>query len=276
MSIDTYALEVAGAAHQAYQSILYHDWVPLRMAETTLTLSRRVPTADRLAWAKAIVDQMNAQAKVMNQPAVPQNQAQVYAREALYLHEEPRRELKLQAIGIGDMGITAIPDEVFAITGLKLKMQSPFETTMNISLANGSEGYIPTPEQHRLGGYTTWPARTAGLEVQAEPRIVAALLTLLERIAGKPLRRYPLQHGPYSLAMLAARPIAYWRLDDIEGITAVNSVPNGPAASYEGGVALYLTGLNSKGLAAGRLSQSSGSVCRWPAQGKARARRGKF
>ena len=82
---------------------------------------------------------------------MPQSQAQVYAREAIYLHEEPRRELKLQAIRIGGLGITAIPNEVFAITGLKLKMQSPFETTMNIELANGSEGYIPPPEQHRLG-----------------------------------------------------------------------------------------------------------------------------
>jgi len=253
LSVDEYALEVAGVAYKAYQSILYHDWVPLTMTETTLALSRRIPNPVRLAWAKAIVDEMNAQAKVMNRPPVPQNQAQVYAREALYLHEEPRRELKLQVIGIGGMGITAIPDEVFAITGLKLKMQSPFEMTMNISLANGSEGYIPTPEQHRLGGYTTWPARTAGLEVQAEPRIVSALLALLEDVAGKPLRRYPVQHGPYALAILASSPIAYWRLDDIEAITAIDSSANGRNASYQGGVAMYLPGMNSKGLSAGML-----------------------
>ena len=30
--------------------------------------------------------------------------------------------------------------------------------TMNLSLANGAEGYIPPPEQHHLGGYNTWPA----------------------------------------------------------------------------------------------------------------------
>ena len=121
--------------------------------------------------------------------------------------------MKLQAVSIGELGITAIPNEVFAITGLKIKMQSPFDTTMNIELANGSEGYIPPPEQHLLGGYTTWPARTAGLEVQAEPRIVAAVLTLLEQVAGKPQREYPEQHGPlrsgYSgfpaVGLLAAR-----------------------------------------------------------------------
>ena len=131
---------------------------------------------------------------------------EVYAKEAIFLHEEPQRELKLQAIRIGELGITAIPNEVFAITGLKIKAQSPFETTMNIELANGSEGYIPPPEQHALGGYTTWPARTAGLEVQAEPKIVEAVLGLLEQVAGKPRRAATLNHGPYAKSVLASKP----------------------------------------------------------------------
>src|SRR5205807_9790205 len=117
---------------------------------------------------------------------VPRGKPQVYAREALYLHEEPRRELVLQAIRIGELGITAMPNEVFALTGLKLKARSPLEPTFNIELANGAEGYIPPPEQHALGGYTTWPARTAAREVQAEPRIVEPVVKLLEEVAGKP------------------------------------------------------------------------------------------
>ena len=125
----------------------------------------------------------------MGNRELPGNLTEVYAKEAIFLHEEPRRALKLQAIRIGELGITAIPNEVFAITGLKLKAQSSFDTTMNIELANGSEGYIPPPEQHALGGYTTWPARTAGLEVQAEPKIVTALLGLLEQVAGRPRRQ---------------------------------------------------------------------------------------
>jgi hypothetical protein len=27
---------------------------------------------------------------------------------------------------------------------------------MVIGLANGGNGYLPTPEQHKLGGYETW------------------------------------------------------------------------------------------------------------------------
>ncbi len=239
--LDAYAMEVARVAHRAYQSITYHEQVPLAMAETTLVLNRRIPGPERLAWAKEVVDRMNAQPR--DQSPAPRNQSEVYAREAIYLHDEPRRELKLQAIRIGDLGITAIPNEVFAITGLKIKMQSPFDTTMNIELANGSEGYIPPPEQHRLGGYTTWPARTAGLEVQAEPRIVAGILSLLEQVAQKPRRRYPERNFPYSEAILASKPFAYWRLDDIEEKTALDSSKNGHSASYEGGIALYLPGV---------------------------------
>jgi hypothetical protein len=247
LGLDAYGAEVAKVAHQAYQSINYRDHMPLGMVETTLVLDRRIPDLKRLAWAKTIVDQMNARAKTNDKAPVPLSQQEVYAREAIYLNEEPRRELKLQAIRIGGLGITAIPNEVFAITGLKIKMQSPFDTTMNVELANGSEGYIPPPEQHRLGGYTTWPARTAGLEVLAEPRIVAGMLSLLEQVAEKPRRIEPTYHYPYTEAILASQPFAYWRLDDIDVKSAVDSSKNGRHASYEGGVALYLPGATLAG-----------------------------
>ena len=242
--LDAYADGVAGSAERAYRAIAYRDWVPLAMAETTLVLGRRVPDEKRLAWARSVVAQMK-------EKDLPRTLPEVYAKEAIYLHDEPSRELKLQAIRIGDMGITAIPNEVYAITGLKLKAQSPFDATMNIELANGSEGYIPPPEQHALGGYTTWPARTAGLEVQAEPKIVAALLGLLERVAAKPRRSLGLTHGAYAKAVLASKPMAYWRLDDIKGPIALDSSGHGRHARYENGVAFYLPGPDAPGLSVG-------------------------
>jgi hypothetical protein len=243
--LDAYADAVARFAHQAYQSISYRNWVPLAMAETKLVLGRRVPDAPRLEWAKAIVGRMGNR-------EISNSLPEVYAKEAIFLHKEPERELKLQAIRIGELGIAAIPNEVFAITGLKIKAQSPFETTMNIELANGSEGYIPPPEQHALGGYTTWPARTAGLEVQAEPKIVEAVLGLLEQVAGKPRRTPGLFHGPYAKAVIVSKPVAYWRLDDMHGPAASDSSGHGRNARYEGGVAYYLPGPDAAGIAAGK------------------------
>jgi hypothetical protein len=244
--LDHYADAVARYAHQAYQAITYHDSVSLAMAETRLVVGRRVPDAARLAWAKTVVNRMAGR-------ELPASLPEVYAREAIALHDQPQRELLLQAIRIGDLGIAAIPNEVFAITGLKIKAQSPLEITMNIELANGSEGYIPPPEQHTLGGYTTWPARTAALEVQAEPRIVAAVLGLLEQVAEKRRRVTDVKHGPYAKSVLSSKPMAYWRLDEIEGTTAVDSSGHDQIAHYEGGFALCLPGPDAPGLSANKI-----------------------
>jgi hypothetical protein len=248
--LDAYADGVARFAQRAYESIIYRDWAPLAMAETRIVVDRRVPDAARLAWAKAVIARMAGR-------SVPNTEPEVYAREAIILHEEPRRELKLQAIRIGELGIAAIPNEVFAITGLKIKARSPFETTMNIELANGSEGYIPPPEQHALGGYTTWPARTAALEVQAEPKIVAAVLGLLEQVADRPRRIPGLIHGPYAESVLASAPLAYWRLDEIQGTSALDSTGHDRRARYEGGFAFYLPGPDVAGLTATKPSNRS-------------------
>jgi hypothetical protein len=167
------------------------------------------------------------------------------------LAAEPKRELKLQALRIGDVAIAAIPDEVFAITGLKLKLQSPLPNTFNIELANVAEGYIPPPEQHKLGGYTTWAARTAGLEVEAEPKIVATLLKLLEEATGKPRRQLPDIGGAYAVAVLNSKPRGYWHLAEIAGNTAADISGNHLDAHYESGVAHYLPGPSGKGLSAG-------------------------
>ena len=81
-------------------------------------------------------------------------QPDIYAHEAIYLHERQRTDLKLQAIRIGDLTIATLPNEVYAITGLKLKRQAPLGMHFNIELANGSVGYIPR-RAARPGGYTT-------------------------------------------------------------------------------------------------------------------------
>jgi hypothetical protein len=178
-----YAQELGDVAMQALHGIKYRDEIDLAMAETRLKLGRRLPSESRIAWAEAIDRNRNGQR--------PRNLPEVYAEQALWIRDNPSAELVLQALRIGELGVAAIPNEVFAVTGLRLKAQSPVQPLMNLELANGAEGYIPPPEQHYLGGYTTWPARTAGLETEAEPRIINALLDLLEEVSGGLPRRPP-------------------------------------------------------------------------------------
>jgi len=188
-SMDQYAGELADIAYQAYEKIDYVSGKPkLSMAESWLQLGRRLPDQERLAWAR----KLNADRGDRR----PKTQSEVYAEQATWIDEHPQEQIILQVIRIGDLAITAIPNEVYGITGLKLKAQSPFKMTFNMELANGAAGYIPPPEQHYLGGYTTWPARTAGLEVQAEPQIVEKLLQLMETLSGE--KRKPLTTDFYN------------------------------------------------------------------------------
>jgi len=237
-TIDQYTNGLLDLAMAAYKDIKYRDDVDLAMAEHRMTLDYRVPNKQTLEWARRIVAEMGDR--------LPQTQPEIYAREQIFLHEKQRTEVVVQAWRIGDIAIATTPTETYAITGLKLKAASPLPNTVVIELANGGDGYIPPPEQHPLGGYNTWPARSAGLEVLAEPKITQAAITLLEKVAGKPRRDWRLGDGAAAKVILDAKPIAYWRLNEFNGPHAADATGNGRDAVYESAVAYYLEGPLSK------------------------------
>ena len=57
----------------------------------------------------------------------------------------------IQAVRIGEQAIVSMPFEVLVEIGLEIKEKSPIERTFLISLANGGYGYLPPPNQHKLG-----------------------------------------------------------------------------------------------------------------------------
>jgi hypothetical protein len=233
LSLETYTQGLVDLALAGWKTATPRADATLAMQEARLVLGRRLCDARRLEWARGVV------AGLQGRPV--KTQPEIYAREQILLHETPTVELKLQALRIGDAALTAIPNEVLGITGLRLKALSPFKATMNVALANGAEGYIPPPEQHVLGGYVTWAARTAALVPEAEPRIVDTLLALLEEVAGRPRRPFAEPDSPYARALLASRPAAYYRLGEFTGTRAADAA-GGAAADFEGGVALHLEG----------------------------------
>jgi len=170
------AADVAQSAHSAIQRIEYHDWVPLQMQETEVKLGVRRPSDDEVQRAKELI-KANGDGPLRGLPAI-------YANETIGLSEYPESvTVKLQALRIGDLGIVTTPCETFVETGLAIKQLSPFKPTFTIELANGYNGYLPTPEQHALGGYETWRAKSSYLAVDAEPRIRSTLLDLLNGLA---------------------------------------------------------------------------------------------
>lgn len=242
-TIQGYTQGLLEIATEAYDSIEFTDCGDLSMAEVRLPMRYRVPDQQRLEWAERIVDGF--------EDGKPSNQVEVYAREQVLLHQMQSTKVVVQAIRIGNVAIATTPNETYALTGLKIKARSPLAKTMVIELANGADGYIPPPEQHYLGGYNTWEARSAGLEVQAEPKIAAAAVTLLERVTGSSRRRPKQSIGPASQAILDKQPVAYWRLDEMEVSSAADSSANHHDGIYEPGVVFYLEGPESAGYTVG-------------------------
>lgn len=236
--ISSYTDGLVKIAKGAIEEVSYQANPTLDMDQQTLTLSRRLPNKQRLEWADKLLAPMDGRR--------PENRPEVYAEQARFLHENPTEELILQTLRIGDLGITISPNEVYAITGLKLKARSPFASTFNIELANGASGYIPPPEQHALGGYTTWPARTAGLEIEAEPKIVEALLASLESLSGKPRRELAVHQHDYAKALLADKPLAYWQCEEFDGRQLGDVSGNNRAGQIDGVIAYHLAGPESE------------------------------
>jgi hypothetical protein len=173
----TVARAVADAAMTALKATTYRDWAPVAMAERTLAFKVRKPSPRDLELAREYLA-----STVGDRPT--RNWEENYARETVLMADWPaEKEVKLQALRIGDFAIATSPCETYGSTGLAIKQGSPFALTMVIELANGCSGYLPPPEQFELGGYTTWRARTSYLETGAEPRIRETLGELLDEVA---------------------------------------------------------------------------------------------
>ncbi|MBE7497645.1 MAG: neutral/alkaline non-lysosomal ceramidase N-terminal domain-containing protein [Verrucomicrobiaceae bacterium] len=171
------AQKAADTAWLAHRKIEKHQSdVPLGMLQREITLKYRRPSAQDVAEAKAVLDIKDKDA-IEKLPRLAQN----YARSVVNASERPEDTLtvKIQAIRIGDFAVCAIPFETFVEIGLDLKKRSPFPQTMVVGLANARHGYLPTPEQHKLGGYETW----LGTNQVQEDTSVILTNNLLEMLA---------------------------------------------------------------------------------------------
>lgn len=166
---------VAAEVFRVYQGVTHRDWAELKAAQTEIPIGLRVPTKEEVAWAEAVLKRP---------PGTPAKhiREEVYAHRTIDSKDNPREmPLILQTLRVGEVGIAAIPAEVFVEMGLEIRRRSPFRQTFTISLANGAYGYLPTVEQHKLGGYETWRG-SSYLEIGAAPKIIDALMGLFEKV----------------------------------------------------------------------------------------------
>lgn len=169
---------VATRVAEAYKKVKYHTWVPLGAANRKLTLKVRKPDAKMQAYFK----------KVLAQPEdAPKHHRyeRNYAGRLQRLLDGPDEiTIMLQVLKIGDLSVAAIPFETFCEIGLELKEKTPFDDMFTIALANGSNGYLPTPAQHKLGGYETWMG-TSRVQIDASEKITSIILELMQELQMK-------------------------------------------------------------------------------------------
>jgi hypothetical protein len=171
------AQKAADTAWLAHRKIEKHQAdARLGMLQREITLKYRRPSSQDVAEAKAVLAIKDKDA-IEKLPRLAQN----YARSVVNAAERPEETLtvKIQAIRVGDFAVCAIPFETFVEIGLDLKKRSPFPQTMVIGLANGRHGYLPTLEQHKLGGYETWLGTN---QVQEDTNVILTN-NLLEMLA---------------------------------------------------------------------------------------------
>lgn len=169
------AENVAQKVHEAHGQLEFHDWVPLASLRRELTLRTRKPDKEMQAYFARI----NAQ-----DDDAPKHHRyeRVYAQRVQDLLEGPDEvTIPLQVVRVGDLAIAAIPFETFVEIGLEIKEKTPFDDAFTISLANGSGGYLPTPQHHELGGYETWMG-TSKVELDASVKITNAILSMMAEL----------------------------------------------------------------------------------------------
>lgn len=165
----------AAKVMEVHKTIQWHDHVQLSSAQRTLTFERRYPTKAEVEWAEAV--------KAKKIKPMSTSRYSTYSTVLAYASPEvpPTIDVIVQTHRIGDLAVAAMPFEVFAEIGLELKRRSPIQPLMNISIANGSHGYLPTPEQHRLGGYETWIGVNK-VQLDASVKMVDALIEMLGKL----------------------------------------------------------------------------------------------
>jgi len=149
------------------------DDVTLAASQEFITVDRRQPTEENIAYMKEIFAKENPTSKEMTY-------AKAY--EFLTAHPKMQETFEVQTLKIGDIAFSGLPGEIFVECGFAIKENSPFEKNFVIELANGCLGYVSTPEAQKNGGYETelsrytyTPPETIGLMSESAVKQLKAI-----------------------------------------------------------------------------------------------------
>jgi hypothetical protein len=167
------AEDVAAKVHAAMATLKYVDHVALAARYREPTIAWRRPTAEQRKWAEDTV---------AAGPKSKQDLSFIYAERITRLADYPETTtVPVQVLAIGETCLGTMPCEVFCEIGLEFKQRCPIQPAFMVELAHGYFGYLPTPRQHKLGGYETWLG-TNRLETQASEKLLGELLEMSKEL----------------------------------------------------------------------------------------------
>jgi len=171
--------KTADAAWRAVKKIEKYEENPVvAMRQREVTLNYRTPSKEQVAKAIELMKLTRKERDEINKRT-----GSVASHTISYASPEKERteSVIIQAVRIGDQAILSMPFEVLVEIGLEIKEKSPFPHTFTIELANGGYGYLPPPNQHKLGGYETWLG-TSRFEKDTSVILVKNLLEMLAEL----------------------------------------------------------------------------------------------
>ena len=148
-------------------------------------IGSRIVTPELMAWANKKVSEPAQELKdARGRPKA--DLSRIYAERTIRLSQQPKElALPVQVLRIGDVCIGSLPCETFVEIGIEFKQRSPIKQAFMISLNHGYYGYLPTPRQHELGGYETWPG-TNRIEKEASVKFLNQLVEMAGELAAPP------------------------------------------------------------------------------------------
>jgi neutral ceramidase len=100
-------------------------------------------------------------------------------------HDGKLARVPVQAMRIGEVGLVALPAEIFSGIGREIRRYSPFRHTFVVEQANARcSVYVPTVAQAERGAYGAVPILSRWLCADAGRRIGDAAIRLLHGLAG--------------------------------------------------------------------------------------------
>lgn len=149
-----------GAAAASLAALLSFAPGQLAATEVTIPLAAKTPMSPKKAAAEIVRWQKQVEAlQRAGAPPGELRQAQTGLEGALLQKELSKalialeKNVTLNIWRLGDLGLAALPGELFSSLGENIKKESPFTHTMIAGYSNGYIGYIPSRKAYEQGGY---------------------------------------------------------------------------------------------------------------------------